>query len=73
VAAARDQYADPERFRPVLPGGVKQVLYDLENDPWQVCPIYPGQGHHEVMKDLHGRLAAWLDRLGDPFLQEGWE
>lgn len=72
VAAARDQYGDVSRFRPALPAGVKSVLYDLENDPWQVCPIYRRQGHDDVMDELRARLDEWLRDMGDPFLERDW-
>jgi arylsulfatase A-like enzyme len=72
VAASREQYGNPERFCRPLPEGVKQVLYDNANDPWQVNPIYPGQGRDDVIDALHSKVAAWLDELGDPFLERDW-
>ena len=72
MAASREQYGDPARFPKPLPQGVKQVLYDLEADPLQMHPVYPGQGKDEVVGELHTRLASWLDSLGDPFLERDW-
>ncbi len=73
VAASREQYGNPERFCQPLPEGVTQVVFDLENDPWQVNPIYPGQGCDGVIANLHARLAGWLAELGDPFLETQWK
>jgi arylsulfatase A-like enzyme len=72
VACARGQYGDPTQFSKPLPEGVKQLLIDNANDPWQVNPIYPGQGKDDVIEELHARLKTWLDDLGDPFLEEDW-
>ncbi len=72
VAAARGQYGDPAQFCKPLPAGVKQVLYDNDNDPWQVNPFYPGQGKDDVIDELHQRLATWLEEIGDSFLETQW-
>ncbi len=74
AAVSREQYGDPRRFGKPVPEGVKQVLIDNAVDPWQVNPIYPGQDarYDTVMDSLHAQLAAWLDEMGDPFLQELW-
>ncbi len=50
-----------------------QVLFDLQKDPYQTNPIYPGQDYDDVIADLHARLSDWLDSLGDKFLEETWE
>jgi arylsulfatase A-like enzyme len=83
AAVATEYYGDPERYPRPLPAGVKQVLFDNVHDPWQTCPIYPchdrgSEAHrceeyNQVIDELHGRLAAWLDELGDPFLSEQWK
>jgi len=72
AAASREQYANPARFRQPLPEGERQVLFDLDNDPYQLNPIYRGQGYDSVMEQLHGKVAAWLEGLGDPFLERDW-
>lgn len=51
-----------------LPDGVNRVLYDNEADPWQMNPIYPGQGHDEIMAAHHAAVAAWLNEIGDDFI-----
>jgi arylsulfatase A-like enzyme len=82
VALARQKYGSPERFRQPLPEGAREVLYDLENDPLQVNPIYRGQDagqrmdrgerYDAVFDELHARLRTWLEGLGDPFLARQW-
>ena len=64
VAAQVSFYADVKDGR---------VLYDLEKDPYQMNPIYPGQGYDEVIAELHEKLSDWLDFLGDKFLEETWK
>jgi len=48
------------------------VLYDNENDPYQMKPILRGDGQDDVIDALHRALADHLDRLGDTFLKERW-
>ena len=45
----------------------QRVLYDLASDPYQMKPIF-GSKDQPVIGDLHGRLAAHLDQLGDKFI-----
>jgi uncharacterized sulfatase len=82
VALSREKYGDARRFRQPLPEGAREILFDLENDPLQINPIYRGQAEHHVldrgpdydavMDGLHRELAAWLRGLGDPFLERSW-
>lgn len=69
-ATEESQYLDPDRFMQPLPKGKCEVLYDLTADPQQIHPIYRGQKHDAMMDILQGQVAAWLDELGDPFLEE---
>ncbi len=45
----------------------QRVLYDLSVDPYQLKPIFGGK-HQPVIDELHGRLVAHLDRVGDKFM-----
>jgi arylsulfatase A-like enzyme len=53
--------------------GVRQkdgrVLYDLDEDPYEMHPIFLGDGQDEVINQLHQRLTDHLDSLHDPFLK----
>ena len=51
-------------------GGV--ALYDREKDPYQMNPIYRGQGQDALMDQMHAALAAHLAAQNDPFLEKVW-
>jgi arylsulfatase A-like enzyme len=51
---------------PHLPHQDRRVLYDLSTDPCQLQPIFGGR-HRPIMDDLHARLLAHLDSVGDDF------
>lgn len=59
-------HGDNARTR--LPDGVNRVLYDNDEDAWQLHPIFYGQAHDDVMDAHHAALATWLDQLGDDFI-----
>ena len=41
------------------------VLFDRERDPYQLHPIYRGEGRDAVMDEMHDRLLVQLERNGD--------
>ncbi len=45
----------------------RRVLYDLATDPYQMQPLFGGR-HQPVIDELHGRLVAHLDTIGDNFM-----
>lgn len=65
-------YADwkPQPF----PATATRVLYDLEHDPFQIRPIWPGASApmDQVMERLHADLRQRLERIGDDFLTRHW-
>ncbi len=48
------------------------VLYDRQQDPLQMRPIFKGMGHDGLMDRLFAALAAELDATGDPFIEKYW-
>jgi arylsulfatase A-like enzyme len=46
----------------------KRLLFDLESDPYELTPIWRGQGHDDLIQRLEAELADWLQRTGDPFI-----
>lgn len=50
-----------------LPHKDRRVLYDLSTDPYQMQPIFGGR-HQPIIDDLHARLVAHLDAVGDNFM-----
>jgi arylsulfatase A-like enzyme len=66
----RSAYHGPDPWGPRFPDGVSRVLLDNLEDPYQLNPVYPGQGRDDVMDELHAALAGWLQSLGDPFLEK---
>ncbi|MCL5270722.1 MAG: sulfatase [bacterium] len=57
-------------YRPITRDGL--VLYDNEADPYQMHPIYRGQGQDALIDQLHGELETWIASLGDDFLEKRW-
>ena len=51
-------------------GGV--ALYDHKNDPYEMNPIYRGQGMDELMERMHHELENFLKEQNDPFLEKVW-
>ena len=51
-------------------GGV--ALYDHKNDPYEMYPIYRGQGQDALMDKMHAALAEHLEIQSDPFLDKVW-
>jgi arylsulfatase A-like enzyme len=41
------------------------VLYDLEKDPYEMHNLVADPGSESVVKEMEGRLAAWMKRTGD--------
>ncbi len=64
------QYHDVRRFRRPFPAGVHEALYDLDNDPAQLHPIYPGQRGDEPIPVFRETLRGWLRSIGDTFWEE---
>ncbi|MFA5688261.1 MAG: sulfatase [Kiritimatiellales bacterium] len=50
-----------------------EVLYDNENDPYQMKPVFRGQDQDEVMDELKAEVVAWLDSTSDPFMEKFWK
>jgi arylsulfatase A-like enzyme len=48
------------------------LLYDNEADPYQMNNLIDSPAHADLQAALEARLQAWLDELGDEFL-DGWE
>ena len=41
------------------------VLYDLENDPYEMRNIADNPASQPILRDMERRLAAWMSRTGD--------
>lgn len=48
-----------------------ESLYDLVFDPNESANLAAVPDFAEVLKDMRGRLAAWMERTGDPLLSNG--
>ena len=49
------------------------VLYDLQEDPYQMKPIFRGMGRDREMDELFAKLKAHLDKTNDPFISRQWK
>jgi len=47
----------------------RHVLYDLNQDPYQMSPLFWSTKYDKVIKDLHNRLIQHLNEIGDDFMQ----
>lgn len=54
-------------------GKHKQVLYDNKKDPYQLHPIFPGQGHDEIINNLRTCVMQWCEKTNDPFFSKYWK
>jgi arylsulfatase A-like enzyme len=52
--------------------GAPEVLYDRESDPYEMKPIFRGQGRDTEMDKFKGMLTEHLRLLKDPFLEMVW-
>jgi len=41
------------------------LLYDLENDPYEMRNLVADPGSQPLLKEMEGRLEAWMKRTGD--------
>ena len=41
-------------------------LYDLANDPYQLCNCYGDPANEEVRRNLIGRMDSYMSKLNDP-------
>ena len=58
-----------QRYTYVAPksGKAQRILFDLQEDPYQMKPIGLGDGQDKAMKDCEAKLRAWLTKTKDPF------
>ena len=68
-----------ERYTYVLTHGVHfkwagapEVLYDRQQDPYEMKPILRGQGQDALMDQFKTVLADHLKKLNDPFIEKVW-
>jgi arylsulfatase A-like enzyme len=69
-----------ERYTYVLAHGnyasraakAKEILYDLQQDPYETKPILRGGGQDERMDHFKEMLVAHLNEINDPFMTEIW-
>ena len=47
------------------PMGDKDELYDLVNDPWELCNVIDDDSHRDIKTDLQLKLADWSIRTED--------
>ena len=47
------------------------MLYNLAEDPYEMNNLVGKEACRGVQEELHGRLVARLEEIGDPFMQEG--
>ena len=55
-----------------IPQNGGAALYDREKDPYQMNPIYRGQGQDELMDQMRTALVEYLKSQDDPFLEKVW-
>jgi arylsulfatase A-like enzyme len=50
----------------------RELLYDLQADPFEMHPIKRGEGQDDLMDQFMSALTRHLDETNDPFLAEVW-
>ncbi len=48
-------------------------LYDMENDPQELCNLITNSEHTAVRNKLHDAILAWMNETRDPFRGYYWE
>lgn len=66
------KFYDRERYRDAFPPHATCAAWDLHEDPFQMHPIYPGEGQDALLQQLHGELTRQLETVGDDFLTRYW-
>lgn len=69
---SHEKFYDASTFRDAFPPHVTRAAWDLERDPHQMAPIYPGEGHDALLDELHAELKRQLDHYGDDYLETIW-
>jgi arylsulfatase A-like enzyme len=52
--------------------GAKELLYDLQTDPYEMKPVKRGEGQDELMDHFKTVLAGHLESVKDPFIADVW-
>lgn len=49
-----------------------EELYDLQRDPLETANRADDPAHSDIMEDLRGKVADWMERTGDRLLAGDW-